>query len=91
MSSGGYSLYTAALVATAAEDVLLEYLYPLMDGLREYFAVLPFLENGCFVLPEVPGIPIRVDWDKLERRRQIVSRASWTSAEVARYEPAVIS
>ena len=90
-SSGGYAVYTAALVATASESCLVEYLYPLMDGLREYFAEYPVLEKGCFILPEIPGIPIRVDWDRLERAHKIVNRRTWTAAEVDRYSPSVVA
>jgi L-alanine-DL-glutamate epimerase-like enolase superfamily enzyme len=90
-SSGGYSLYTAALVATASEPAMVEYLYPLMDGLREYFSEQPMLKKGFFILPEIAGIPIRIDWDRLERRNKILAHKSWTVAEVGRYAPSVVS
>ncbi|HEY4207794.1 MAG TPA: mandelate racemase/muconate lactonizing enzyme family protein [Puia sp.] len=90
-SSGGYSLYTAALMATASDASQVEYLYPLMDGLREYFSEHPVLEKGCFILPEIPGIPIRVDWDRLERKDKILTHKVWTAAEVGRYTPSVVS
>ncbi|HEV2483614.1 MAG TPA: mandelate racemase/muconate lactonizing enzyme family protein [Puia sp.] len=91
LSSGGFTVYTAALVATASETTLLEYLYPLMDGLRGYFSEHPVLTKGCFILPEIPGIPIRIDWDRLERNKKIVTQKIWTESGVGRYTPLVVS
>lgn len=90
-SSGGYSHYAAALVSTASDGAMVEFLYPLMDGLREYFAEHPFVENGSFVLPDVSGIPIRIDWDRLQRKNKIVGRKTWTVNEVGNYTPMVTS
>jgi L-alanine-DL-glutamate epimerase-like enolase superfamily enzyme len=91
LTSGGYSHYTAALVATASEEAMVEFLYPLLDGLREYFALHPIVENGCFVLPDVSGIPIRIDWDRLQRKNKIVGRKTWTVNEIGHYTPMVVS
>ncbi|TDW95925.1 mandelate racemase/muconate lactonizing enzyme family protein [Dinghuibacter silviterrae] len=90
-SSGGYSLYTAALVATASEEAMVEYLYPLMNGLCEYFSEYPILEKGRFVLPDSTGIPIRIDWDRLQRKNKILTHKTWTVSEVGRYTPLVVS
>ena len=61
-SSGGYSLYTSSLMAAAPEPYRVEYLYSIMHGLEEYFSVSPQWKNGCFQLPDIEGIGVRVDW-----------------------------
>lgn len=91
LSSGGNPFYAAALIATASEGAQVEYLYTLMDGLREYFSEYPVLENGRFVLPELEGIPIRIDWERLERKNKVLAWKTWTSAEVGQYRPLVVS
>jgi L-alanine-DL-glutamate epimerase-like enolase superfamily enzyme len=91
LSSGGFSLYTAALVATASDTALVEYLYPLADGLREYFSEHPLLDKGCFILPDITGIPVRIDWDRLERKHKILAHKIWTAAEIGRYTPSVVA
>lgn len=88
-SSGGYSLYTASLLTTAPDEWPVEYLYSLMVGLEQYFMVCPQWKNGRFTLPDIEGLPIRIDWDYWQRNNRILMHRSWTKEDVARYEPAV--
>ncbi|MBO9620158.1 MAG: hypothetical protein J7539_14100 [Niabella sp.] len=88
-SSGGYSLYTASLLTTAPEDWPVEYLYSLMHGLERYFMVCPKWENGKFILPEIEGLPIRIDWEYWQRNNKIMIQRTWTKKEVEKYEPSV--
>lgn len=89
-TSGGYSLYTSSLMATASEEFRVEYLYTLMSGLEEYFTIHPKLEKGKFILPDIEGLPIRIDWDYWERKNKIVMKKTWTAANVKKYTPGVL-
>lgn len=89
-TSGGYSLYTSSLMTAAPEKFRVEYLYTLMSVLEPYFSVCPKLENGKFVMPEIEGLPIRIDWDYWERKDKVVKKKSWTAENSAKYNPVVI-
>jgi len=89
-SSGGYSLYTASLMATAPEKFRVEYLFTLMSVLEPYFSVHPKLERGRFVLPEIEGLPIRIDWGYWEQKNKVVVKKSWTAEELVKYRPSVL-
>jgi L-alanine-DL-glutamate epimerase-like enolase superfamily enzyme len=89
-SSGGYSLYTSTLMTTAPEKFRVEYLFTLMSVLEPYFSVHPTLEKGRFVLPDIEGLPIRIDWDYWERKNKVVAKKSWTAKESIKYRPSVL-
>jgi len=89
-SSGGYSLYTSSLMATAPEKFRVEYLFTLMSVLESYFSVHPKLEKGRFVLPDIEGLPIRIDWDYWERKNKVIVKKSWTAEESMKYQPSVL-
>ncbi|MCF3108213.1 mandelate racemase/muconate lactonizing enzyme family protein [Niabella sp. CC-SYL272] len=88
-SSGGYSLYTAALLTTAPEEWPVEYLYAIMYSLEQYFMVRPQWENGRFILPDIEGLPLRIDWDYWKQKQKIIVHRTWTKEDVKKYEPAV--
>ncbi len=88
-SSGGYSLFTASLVATAGEDCYTEYLYSLMHGLEDYFSIKPEWKCGCFSLPEVPGFATQIDWDYCYREKKILRTYCWERNNVREYRPMV--
>ncbi|WP_343745890.1 mandelate racemase/muconate lactonizing enzyme family protein [Chitinophaga sp.] len=88
-SSGGYSLFTASLMATADEACEVEYLYSIMSGLERYFSVCPEWKNGCFVLPDIAGLPVRVDWDYCRSADKIVKQYYWNDQNVRKYSPIV--
>lgn len=89
-SSGGYSPYTAGLMATAAENCRVEHLYSIMYGLEQYFSVKPEWHNGGWALPEIEGAPVRVDWEYCRRAGKITRTAQWEPASVKAYLPNVI-
>jgi L-alanine-DL-glutamate epimerase-like enolase superfamily enzyme len=89
-SSGGYSLYTSSLMATAPEKFRVEYLFTLMSVLEPYFSVHPKLEKGRFVLPDIEGLPIRIDWDYWQRKNKVMVQKSWTAEESIKYQPSVL-
>lgn len=89
-SSGGYSLYASSLMTTSPEGFRVEYLYTLMSVLERYFSVCPKLENGRFVMPEIDGVPIRIDWDFWERKGKIMKSKSWIAEKSSKYLPSVL-
>lgn len=89
-SSGGYSLYTSGLMATAGEDCRVEYLHSIMHGLERYFSVKPQWRKGGWSLPDIEGAPVRVDWDYWRRAGKITRSAQWEPSSVKAYLPNVI-
>ncbi len=88
-SAGGYSLYTASLMATAPDNCRLEYLHSIMFGLEQYFAVYPTWENGKFILPELEGLPVRIDWDYCMKKNKIIKTYNWSREKTTNYLPSV--
>jgi hypothetical protein len=88
-SSGGYSLFTSSLMAAAPECFRVEYLRSIMFGLEHYFSVRPEWKNGCFILPDVEGLPVRVDWDYCNRANKVVRTQTWDKKNVKEYLPTV--
>jgi L-alanine-DL-glutamate epimerase-like enolase superfamily enzyme len=88
-SSGGYSLFTASLMATAQETCEVEYLYSIMSGLQEYFSVYPEWKQGHFILPDIAGMGVRVNWDYCRRADKIVKQYYWNKENVRKYSPIV--
>jgi L-alanine-DL-glutamate epimerase-like enolase superfamily enzyme len=88
-SAGGYSLYTASLMSTAAENCRLEYLYSIMHGLEQYFVVCPQWVDGKFILPEIEGLPVRIDWDYCNKKNKIIKTYNWSKDKMTNYAPTV--
>lgn len=89
-SSGSYSLFTASILAAAPDHFRVEYLYTLMKGLEPYFSIRPKLEKGRFILPEIEGLPIRIDWDYWSSKGKIELNKTWTAAKTNSYSPIVL-
>jgi L-alanine-DL-glutamate epimerase-like enolase superfamily enzyme len=88
-SSGGYTMYTSALMATTPESWRVEYLYSIMHGLEEYFSVYPQWSKGKLLLPETEGLPVRIDWDYCEKNNKITMTQRWARDEMRKYDPVV--
>jgi len=68
LSSGGFSHQTADYIATAREEDMVEYLYPLMNKLYYMMDVKPVEKDGMFLLSNEIGSGTRPDfaaWEKL--------------------------
>lgn len=50
-----------------SEDAMIEYHQPIMEPLLPYFDVVSRVEDGKFYLPDVSGLPVRMNFDKLAR------------------------
>lgn len=86
-SSGGYSLYSSFLMTSAGESARVEYLYSIMRGLEQYFQVCPAWQDGRFVMPEIAGLPVRINWDYCHRK--VVKQMVWEKSDVRVYTPVV--
>lgn len=88
-SSGGYSLFTSSLMATASGSSQVEYMYSIMSGLERYFDVKPGWSNGRFYLPEISGLPVRVNWSNCEYTGKLATKQVWNKKNVRGYRPVV--
>ena len=91
LTSGGFSHITASYVATASEETMVEYLYPIMRYFWEVMDLRPEERDGKFLLPSEPGLCVSPDFKALERMDKIVSKqyfypaAQAAGAFMARY------
>ena len=67
ISTGGFTFQNAALGALYSEGELLEYHQPLNEVLVPYFSLVSEMKDGRFYLPNVPGLPVHLDFERLER------------------------
>ncbi len=74
LTSGGFSHITASYVATASEETMVEYLYPIMRYFWEVMDLRPEERDGKFLLPSEPGLCVSPDFKALERMDKIVSK-----------------
>ncbi len=88
-TSGGYTLYTAAFMATTPENWQVEYLHSIMLGIEAYFSVYPQRECGQFILPDIEGMPVRIDWDYCQRKNKIIMAQKWSRDKIKKYDPVV--
>lgn len=89
-SSGGYSMYTSSLMATAPDHCQVEYLYSILSGLEKYFYIRPQWKNGNFILPDIEGVPVRVDWKYCSSANKVTRSQTWSRTNVKQYLPNVI-
>jgi L-alanine-DL-glutamate epimerase-like enolase superfamily enzyme len=78
-SSGGLSQITAAYVATASEDAMVEYLTPIMRSFVALMQVAPQEREGKFYLPSQPGLPVAPDWKLLEKLELLLAKEYYYS------------
>ncbi|WKN45474.1 mandelate racemase/muconate lactonizing enzyme family protein [Tunicatimonas pelagia] len=76
-SAGGTSHLNAAIVASVGEAAQLEYLEPVVGVVASLLRIKPTIEDGCFILPEVPGLGAEVDWERLEKEDSIADQQIW--------------
>jgi len=63
LSSGGITFENIVLGALYEEGQMIEYHQPIMEVLVPYLAIQFDVRNGLFYLPDVPGTPMRLDFD----------------------------
>jgi L-alanine-DL-glutamate epimerase-like enolase superfamily enzyme len=74
LTSGGFSHITASYVATAPEDTMVEYLYPIMRYFWELMDIRPEEKDGKFFLPAEPGLCVSPDFKALEKMDKIQTK-----------------
>ena len=88
-SSGGYSLYSTGLMTSADEEGMVEYLYSIMHGLEDYFLEYPTWKDGKFILSELEGFPVRINWDYCYKENKVIGEKVWERQHVQKYNPKV--
>jgi L-alanine-DL-glutamate epimerase-like enolase superfamily enzyme len=81
-SSGGISHVSCQPVATAAETAQTEILFPLIETIDPLLSSGPKMSGGRFLLPDTPGLAMRIDWDGLEKSGRIAADRAWTAPSV---------
>ena len=76
-SAGGVSFYNAPFNAVAGETALLEYLEPVVGHAQQVFRTKPDIKNGQFILADIPGIGVEVDWLRLDKEKRITDKRIW--------------
>lgn len=67
LSSGGFTFQNVIMGTLYMEDSMIEYHQPIMEPLVPYFSICPKIKEGKFYLPQVPGLPVQMDFEKLEK------------------------
>ncbi|MFV0466680.1 MAG: mandelate racemase/muconate lactonizing enzyme family protein [Lachnospiraceae bacterium] len=67
VSTGGFPFQTAVLGTLYSEEELIEYHQPLNEVLVPYFSLVSEMREGRFYLPDEPGLPVKMDFQRLER------------------------
>jgi len=65
LSSGGVSQISCAFIAASNENNITEWLLPRRRELKEYYKPSPRYENSYWHLPQEPGLPCRMNIEKL--------------------------
>ena len=81
LSAGGFSHLACSFVATADETAYTEMLVDIIGPMSNYYSLQPTLTAGRFELLTEPGLPVRFDWEKLNRTDQIGFQKTWTAAD----------
>jgi L-alanine-DL-glutamate epimerase-like enolase superfamily enzyme len=79
LASGGHSQLTCSLVAAAETGLTTEYLVPFMDRFSEIWAECPKVQDGQFIIPDIPGhglVPDQKYVEKHSRAVQLFDRAN---------------
>ena len=74
ISSGGITFENVALGACYGPEGFIEYHQPIMEVLVPYLSVASRVENGKFYLPDQPGIPMRLDFERLNQDGLLASK-----------------
>ena len=72
-SSGGTIWVNAAYGALYSEDELLENHEPMTAPMADCLSVRPIEKDGKIWLPDIPGLPCRLDYEKLQKNATLES------------------
>lgn len=88
-SAGGYSWFSTSFIATAPENCMVEYLHSLLSGIEVYFEISPKWAGNKFIIPDVHGVPVKINWEYCRKENKIVEDRLWKRQITDRYLPTV--
>ena len=71
LSCGSFPNVNAQLIAAQKEEAMCEYLIPILKPIEPYFNIQPTIKDGRALLPEIDGISVRFNWDKINKENLI--------------------
>lgn len=71
LSCGSFPNVNAQLIAAQKEEAMCEYLIPYLKPMEPYYSVQPLIKEGKAHLPEIDGVSVRFDWQKIEKENLI--------------------
>lgn len=74
LTSGGLPYMAQVLISTADENAREEYLAPIERWQREFLSVKWEEKDGKFIMPDVPGVPFKVDLPLMQKMGQILKK-----------------
>ncbi len=77
LSCGSFPSVNAQLIAAQKEDAMCEYLIPYLKPMEKYLKIQPIIKNCKAFLPEINGISIRFDWDRIVKENMIQDSINW--------------
>lgn len=67
LETGGITFANVVLGTLYGENGQIEYHQPIMEALVPYMSVTSEIRDGKFYLPDTPGMPMQMDFEKLKR------------------------
>tara|TARA_R100001369_G_scaffold92914_1_gene141417 strand:- start:10355 stop:11494 length:1140 start_codon:yes stop_codon:yes gene_type:complete len=77
LSCGSFPNVNAQLIAAQKEDAMCEYLIPYLKPMEKYYIVQPIIKDCKAFLPEINGISIRFDWERITKEKMIEDSVCW--------------
>lgn len=71
LSCGSFPNVNAQLIAAQKEDAMCEYLIPYLKPMEKYYIIQPSIKDCKAYLPEIDGISIRFDWERIKKEKLI--------------------
>lgn len=66
-TGGGFTFQHVVMGTLYSEESMIEYHQPIMEPLVPYFSVVSEVKDGRFYLPDVPGLPVKMNFEKLAK------------------------
>lgn len=73
-TSGGLPLFSAPFIAAAGRDAMEEFLEPCNQPVLDYMEVTLERRDGKFWIPDIPGLPFRLDFKRLQKEGYLLSK-----------------
>lgn len=83
LSCGSFPNVNAQLIAAQKEEAMCEYLIPILKPIEPYFNIQPTIKDGKAFLPEIDGVSVRFNWDKINKENLIADSVLMKSLKVS--------